>query len=106
MTIVGILATALPSFGPGGGINADASFSTTHTFGPSSIWGRPQLQHVAVNDRDGAINAFVSQFVNNTGVHNVHHIGDFVDNCTSITYTTKMHNCIGLSVCITEFLSK
>lgn len=104
MTIVGILATSLPSFGSGGAINTNASFSTTHTFAKSNIWGRPSLQHVSVNDDDGAIEAHVSQFKDNSGTHNVNHIGDFVNNCTSITYHISMHNCVGRAICITQFL--
>lgn len=103
MTFIGALETSLPSFGSGGGINTNASFTTTHTFAKSNIWGRPMLQQVVVNDDDGAIEVFVSRFVDGQGAHNVHHIGDFVTNCTSITYKATMHNCVGRAVATTIF---
>ena len=102
MSIVAILANSVSQISAGAIVE---NFATvTHNFGPSSIWGHPSLQAMAVNDSDGRATAFVSQFVDGAGKHNVNHLGQFASNCTSITYQIVVGHSNSRAICITEFL--
>jgi hypothetical protein len=101
MAITGILANSI--FLQSAGAIVSNTGTLTHKFGPSSIWGHPGLQAMAVNDSDGSANAIVSQFTDATGTHNVSSIGQFADKCTSITYRLTVGDSFTRALCITEF---
>jgi hypothetical protein len=101
MAIVGVLANAVSQVSAGAIVGNFATL--THTFGPSSIWGHPSLQSMAINDDDGSANVFVSQFIDSQGTHNVNVTGQFADKCTSITYRLNVGHSASRAICITEF---
>ena len=105
ITVAGISQIPIPKFGVGGGINVGASFSTSLSFPPSNIWGYPSLQVSSINDDDGSVSVFVSQFIDSKGTHNVDFIGVFASQCTGITYGISMFDCLALGHCITEFFA-
>jgi len=100
MAIVGVLETGLFA----GTINTSFSFSAQHNFSASSIWSRPYLQEVSVNDDDGSVTLSVSQFKDNHGTHNGKFTpGIFADHCTSVTFHMSTTDCIAAAVLTTEF---
>lgn len=102
MSVSGILANTVSQGSAGAIVENFATF--THNFGASSIWGHPSLQAIAINDSDGRAVAFVSQFIDAKGTHNVKNVGQFADKCTSITYQIVVGHCVARAMCITEFL--
>lgn len=101
MAIVGVFETELFA----GTINTEASFSAQHNFGsPSNIWSRPYLQTVSVNDDDGTVNLWISQFVDNSGTHKgKFHPGIFAQKCKSVTFAMWTADCIATAILTTEF---
>lgn len=100
MAIVGVFETELYA----GAINTSASFSAQHNFGsPLNIWSRPYLQQVSVNDNDGSVVLWISQFVDSTGTHNGNfHPGIFTQKCKSITFAMATTDCIATAILTTE----
>ena len=100
MAIVGVLETAFYA----GTINTDNTFSAQHNFGPSSIWSRPYLQEVSVNDDDGSVILWVSQYKDNKGSHSGPFTpGIFASSCTQICFGMYTKDCIATAVLTTEF---
>jgi hypothetical protein len=94
-TIVSFLETNL-FFGT---INTTDSASTQQNFAnPVTVLSTPYLQTFAVNDDDGSVGMKVSQFVDNTGTHNVNMFGVFATKCTSVTFSMKTTDCIANAV--------
>jgi hypothetical protein len=100
MAIVGVLETGLHA----GTINTDKTFSAQQNFGASSIWSRPYLQQVSVNDDDGSVILSISKFTDNTGTHSgPFSPGIFANKCTSVTFQMYTNDCIATAVLTTEF---
>lgn len=85
-------------------INTSASFSAQHNFAPPglTVWSRPYLQEVDVNDDDGSVILRISQFKDNNGTHNVNFNGVFAKKCTSITFAMHTTDCVATAVLTTE----
>jgi hypothetical protein len=83
MSIVGFLETDL-HFGT---VNTSASTSKQQNFGaPLTVWSRPYLQQVSVNDDDGSVILWVSEYKNNTGAHSGKFVPEiYSEKCTSGT---------------------
>lgn len=91
-----------------GAINTSASASVTHNFPKAAkldTWSRPALFKVDVNDDDGGVTVFVSQFVDKTGTHNGPFFpGVVADECTSVTFLMKVSDCIAAGAATTYIL--
>jgi hypothetical protein len=100
MSIVGFLETDL-HFGT---VNTSASTSKQQNFGaPLTVWSRPYLQQVSVNDDDGSVILWVSEYKNNMGAHSGKFVpGIYSEKCTSVTYAMFTRNCIATAVLTTE----
>jgi hypothetical protein len=100
MPIVGFLETELHA----GTINTDQSFSAQHNFGsPLTVWSRPYLQQVSVNDDDGSVILWISKFVDKNGSHTgPFHPGVFAEKCTSVTFAMYTNDCIATAVLTSE----
>jgi hypothetical protein len=101
MAIVGVLETELHA----GTINADTTFSAHHNFGASTIWSRPYLQQVSVNDNDGSVILWINKFVDATGTTHPGPFspGIFSKNCTAVFFSMYTNDCIATAVLTTEF---
>jgi hypothetical protein len=91
-----------------GAIGTSTSASVTHTF-PKSVkldtWSRPCLFKVDLNDDDGGVTVFISQFVDKTGTHNGPFFpGVIADECTSVTFLMKVSECIAAGAATTYIL--
>jgi hypothetical protein len=74
-------------------------------FAPSSIWAHSSLQWVNdINTDDGAAETFLSRFVTGGVPQNVHFIGVFANNCTSVRFSLSATDCAARSLCTIHFL--
>jgi hypothetical protein len=87
-----------------GTINTTHTFSAQHNFAAPglTVWSRPYLQDISVNDDNGSVDLRISQFKDKNGTHNGNFKGIFAEKCTSITFTMKTTNCIATAVLTTE----
>lgn len=100
MAIVSFLEAELHA----GTINTDTTFSAHHNFGKSSVWSRPYLQQVSVNDDDGSVILWINKFVDATGTHSgTFSPGIFSKNCTDVFFSMYTNDCIATAVLTTEF---
>ncbi len=89
-----------------GNTNGSLGASTSHNFGPSSIWANPVLQSF---DEDGFGNGVISSFVDNTGFHNLSGVLGggalvlFRNNCIQVNYMFLATDSIHAASAITEF---
>lgn len=101
MAIVGFFENRLHA----GTINTSATFTKQHNFAAPglTLWSRPYLQQVSVNDDDGSVILSVSQFKDGSGTHNgTFQPGIFATKCTSVTFKMKTRDCIATAVLTTE----
>jgi hypothetical protein len=100
MAIVSFFETGMSA----GTINTSATFTAQHNFGSGlTVWSRPYLQSVSVNDDDGSAELSVSKFVDNSGTHHgPFQPGIFASKCTSITFRLHTVDCIADAVLTTE----
>jgi hypothetical protein len=88
-----------------GAINTSASASVTHNFPKAAkldTWSRPSLFKVNVNDDDGGVTVFVSQFIDKTGTHaGPFFPGVVADECISVTFLMKVSDCIAAGAATT-----
>lgn len=101
MPIVGFFENRLYA----GTINTSATFTKQHNFAAPglTVWSRPYLQGVSMNDDDGSVVLAVSQFKDQNGTHNgSFQPGIFAQGCTSVTFRMKTTDCIATAVLTTE----
>lgn len=104
MPIVGFFETRLSA----GTINTTKTFTKQHNFPKPglTVWSRPYLQDVSVNDDDGSVACSVSQFKDQNGTHNgSFKPGIFAQGCTSVTFRMKTTDCVATAVLTTEIFS-
>jgi hypothetical protein len=94
-----------------GTINTEATFtpitskSLQHNFPAPGVdvWSRAYLQGVNINASDGDAGLWISQFVNNTGVHNgKFRPGIFSKSCTSVSANMFTRDCIATFIFTSE----
>lgn len=100
MPIVSFFETYLHA----GTINTSQSFSAQHNFAAPglTVWSRPYLQQVSVNDDDGSVILSISQVKDKNGTSNAKRKGVFAEKCTSITFSMSTTDCIATAVLTTE----
>jgi hypothetical protein len=99
VAIIGVLANSLS----GGTINTDWTYSLTHNFGASSIWGQPVLQFHGETDDETEVDTWVAEFVEGGQKKTGYFGGIFSNNCTSITYKLYVRDCFARAKCVTMF---
>jgi hypothetical protein len=76
------------------------------TFPASSIWAHSTLQMVNdIDTDDGSAETFVSRFTAGGSPQNVHFIGVFADDCTSVRFALAVNECAGRALCTIHFLA-
>src|SRR3954453_2825550 len=77
--------------------------TTTHNFGPGSIFAHGCLLDFETLDDNAFATVRVTQGIDQNGVHNVSHVAEFnFQNCTSITYTLVVGLASARALCITQ----
>jgi hypothetical protein len=77
--------------------------TTTHNFAPMSIFAHGYIQGFQTLDDDAGADVWVTQVIDQSGVHNVQHFAEFNSNkCTSITFTLFVGDASARAVCITQ----
>jgi len=99
VAIVGVLANSLS----GATIGTDWTYSLTHNFAASSIWGQSVLQSHAETDDESSVETWVAEFVEDGQKKTGHFGGVFSANCTSVTYKLYVENCGARAKCVTMF---
>ena len=88
-----------------GAIGTSASASVTHNFPKAAkldTWSRPTLFKVAVNDDDGGVTVYISEFTDKAGMHpGPFFPGVFADECTSVIFLMKVSDCIAAGAATT-----
>lgn len=101
MAIVGVFETELYA----GTINTSETFTKQHNFAAPglTVWSRPYLQLVSMNDDDGSVSLSISKFTDKDGTHTGPFTpGIFADGCTSVTFRMRTTDCIARAVLTTE----
>ena len=89
-----------------GATNGSLTTSSTHNFGPSSIWSYPLLQSF---DEDGTGSGVIDSFVDNTGFHSLSgqlgggFVGLFRNNCTQVHFFFAAQDSIHTASAVTIF---
>lgn len=88
-------------------INGDHTGHTADiVFSPSSIWAHSALQMVNdIDTDDGSAETFLSRLVTGGVPQNVHFLGVFADNCTSVRFSLSVTDCAARSLCTIHFLA-
>jgi hypothetical protein len=101
MPIVGFVETKLHA----GTINTSETFTKEHNFPKTglTVWARPYLQQVSVNDDDGSVILSISRYADQDGPHSGSWTpGIFVEGCTSITFKMRTRDCVATAVLTSE----
>ena len=101
MPVAGVFETSMTL----GAINTSASTTTSHNFGPSSIWSRPLLQRAVGFDHTSDIRPEIIQFVDASGTNNGSFFGIFASQCTSITFRLRVKETFARVLCTTFFFT-